>query len=1337
MSKLKQANKLTVIKSVLVIYTIAVVGFLSFSAIGFNKSTSNPIEASIEQCSANSAECTADGQILGCDPEKTGFNCTCILTAYDVEVDSPDYDANCQYGKLVKTCDVVDSSCNAPTEEEITTTEVEETDDDIAPTEEQTESDVTEDVQVPAQEVTNEENDTEEDTTVDETAEETPAENPSTSIGRTAPGGDAIVMANSWGVNCNVQWAGGGNWNINCWGNLNQSYQVVGVRCNQSGLSYCVPSNGGTISGLGGGGSIPSSFSVNFGGSCGTIQVDVMVGGMDFNTNVVGGNVHSFGGNCSGGTNGGSSGGSSGGSTGTPTHLECRNFSCTRVNGAGANQCTGQGTACQPPNPEISITKSLTAGFTSPFEVGDDVSFSMVITNTGNVNLTNIIFQDEYDTDYLSYQNGTGTYSIFRASQPTLTLTNLNLGADDGELIISFGNSVTLAPNDRIEITIPFEAVAHTQDLPNDQTRNVATVIQGSLQDHDDEYVEIEEGTTTQPSISITKSLANGQAGIVEEGDTVNFFMTIRNDGNTNLSNIVFTDTYDTDFLSYTNNTGSYTIFRASQANVTVNNLPLGADDGTLTIDFGAGVTLAPNDRIEITIPFTAEAHTQDETNDQTINEATVTSGNLTDEDDEPVEVVEPGSDIPAIDIQKNLAAGYSNPFDINDLLVFQITIRNTGNTVFDVVEFTDNFNNTFIQYQSGTATLNGNTVTLTAANTVIGTGTITINDLTQLFGENLDPNELVTLNLTFRAVGEGTTTNIAIVDADGTIDQDDQDVIIIDDATPVIDIDKVLLNDQNDDRTYIVGEEVIFTIRIENKGNTTFDVVRFEDTFDPAYLQVNLADSYIVKSTGGRVDNLTTLVQVTGGNMVIPDITTTALGNLAPGQFYDIIMYFTALQSTENLPGDTTNNFARVIADGLIDEDGEDVIIIEEDDVEVVGCNQLCGGNLVCDTTQDLVCVNLGAESRCRLETNTSSLTCDEEDDNAVIDIDKVLLNDQNDDGTFIVGEDVIFTIRIENKGDTTFNVVRFEDTFDPNYLQVNLAGSYIVKNTGGRIDDLTGIVQITGGNMVIPDITTTALGNLAPGQFYDIIMYFRALQSTEDLPQDATNNFAVVTADGLRDEDGEDVIIIDESVINIVSCNQTCGGLNVCDSSQDLICVNLGGESRCRLDTNIGSQTCGVAGADPELSITKRALIELDDNGVFEVGEQVSFSMIIRNTGNVELTRVRFIDTFDANFLTYLGGTVERYNGSNVRLGGISNITPLFNINQAGYLEITNLAASALGTLQPGDYYAVTLNFLTRLPGSTTNIAITEGEDANGNDAPRVESRATININNLDTDF
>ncbi len=149
-------------------------------------------------------------------------------------------------------------------------------------------------------------------------------------------------------------------------------------------------------------------------------------------------------------------------------------------------------------------------------------------------------------------------------------------------------------------------------------------------------------------------------------------------------------------------------------------------------------------------------------------------------------------------------------------------------------------------------------------------------------------------------------------------------------------------------------------------------------------------------------------------------------------------------------------------------------------------------------------------------------NLQCQRDQSESGISIDKTVLVDR----PYEVGEQIHFTIRVTNTGDTTLNVVRFTDRWDPTYLA--FVGGNVRRSNGGSVGDIRTIINsLTNSQLVINDLTTS-LGDLEPNQYYEFDMIFTAVAPTPDYNPE-TCNTAIVEPDDLPPASDRDCVPID----------------------------------------------------------------------------------------------------------------------------------------------------------------------------------------------------------------
>lgn len=196
--------------------------------------------------------------------------------------------------------------------------------------------------------------------------------------------------------------------------------------------------------------------------------------------------------------------------------------------------------------PAVQVTKSLVtegAAADGIVKVGQLVTFTISIQNTGETDLKTVPLRDIYNPLYLSYVDASPAPD--ESDTPGLLVWSNLLAV--GEV---------LAPQAFItpEVVVTFQAIGSTQALlPDQQTTNQAVVANAvdvnnttAQPDEDEAPVRL-----TNPAVSIGKRVTDPATGVVTANGEVTFTLTIANIGDTKLVQIPVYDLYDPAELLY------------------------------------------------------------------------------------------------------------------------------------------------------------------------------------------------------------------------------------------------------------------------------------------------------------------------------------------------------------------------------------------------------------------------------------------------------------------------------------------------------------------------------------------------------------------------------------------------------------------------------------------------------------------------------------------------------------------------------------------------------------------------------------------------------------------
>lgn len=187
-------------------------------------------------------------------------------------------------------------------------------------------------------------------------------------------------------------------------------------------------------------------------------------------------------------------------------------------------------------DPSVAIEKHRIAGQDPQIQVGQDVTFEIVVTNDGTTDITTLPLADSYDETYLEFSSASP--SIDATAAGVLLWSDLASPAD-----LPVGASTT--------VTVTFTAIANPPSLSTIDTATATGVID-QYGDPAPPVSDTDSIMITRPEISIAKAIGAGEDPILALGESVTFDIAVTNSGDTTLSVIPLTDTYDGTQLSYT-----------------------------------------------------------------------------------------------------------------------------------------------------------------------------------------------------------------------------------------------------------------------------------------------------------------------------------------------------------------------------------------------------------------------------------------------------------------------------------------------------------------------------------------------------------------------------------------------------------------------------------------------------------------------------------------------------------------------------------------------------------------------------------------------------------------
>ena len=361
-----------------------------------------------------------------------------------------------------------------------------------------------------------------------------------------------------------------------------------------------------------------------------------------------------------------------------------------------------------PPSPSVELTKAASVSDTNgdgTIGLGDTITYTLVVTNTGNDDLSGVVI-----TDVLSDLAGN---ALTLTSQPTFI--SANLGSTEGSLQVGeqATYSATFIVNNQamnaggVSNTATVTAqgtnsnVTDISDDPSTSTPNDATVTTLLI---------ISSSVELTKAASVSDTNGDGTIGL---GDTITYTLVVTNTGNDDLSGVVITDVLS-DLAGNALTLTSQPTFISANLGSTEGSLQVG-EQATYSATFIVNNQAMNAGGVSNTATVTAQG----------------TNSNVTDISDDPstgipndptitrLTIVTPQS---SMEVTKTatISDNGNGTTGLGDTITFLITVENTGNTTLSSVVVNDTFSD-----------LSGNLLTLTtgplfvSANLGSGEGTL------------------------------------------------------------------------------------------------------------------------------------------------------------------------------------------------------------------------------------------------------------------------------------------------------------------------------------------------------------------------------------------------------------------------------------------------------------------------------------------------------------------------------------------------------------------------------------------------------------------------------------
>ena len=1003
------------------------------------------------------------------------------------------------------------------------------------------------------------------------------------------------------------------------------------------------------------------------------------------------------------------------------------------------------------PNTSMEITKTAIVIDNGDGVNGasDKVVYTITVNNTGDTSLTGVTISD-------TLTDANGTVLSLDAGP---TFTSASSGSSQGSLVS--GEIATYTATYTI-----IQNVANTGSISNIVTGTASSPGQSNnVTDTSDDGDDSDGNTVDDPTVVNTQSSGGVEvtktASVVDtngngnndQGDVIVYTITVANTGSVTLSGLSLTDTL-TDGSGGSLSLTSGPTFNSNSASSAEGSLAVGEIStytATYTISQNAANTGSVNNSVSVT------ASTPGNSNDVTdvSDNGDDTDGNTTND----VTVVLTSSDS-SIEVTKTAVVNdtnSNNKTDQGDVIVYSITVRNTGNITLSSITISDTLTDgnggslsldsgpTFVSNSGSSAQgtlISGEIATYTATYTISAAAenTPSVNNTAQAIASTPGNSNDVTDVSDNGNDGDGNTTN-------------DPTVVNIT-ASPQMEVTKEGTVTDDGDGILGVGDTVNYTIRIENQGNVNITEPLLVDTFTDALSNTlalssgptfNFADlgssqgiikpnetahygatfviTQAVVDAGGLINSVTVTASSTGNPGGLSDVsddgddtdgnttddTTVLVINPAPiiettktatvidnnsnglNDLGDTIVYTITVENKGNV---TLSGLS--LADTLTDGDGGSLSLTSGPTFNSSTASSAQGTLTVGETasytatytvTQDAV--DSGSVVNTAMATasspqNTNDVTDrsdngddsdgETQDDNTVVVLSRssqleatktASVIDNNTSSSTDLGDTIVYTITVENKGNVTLRDVVLTDTL---------------------LDGNGSPLSLTAGPTFISSTASSAQGTLTVGET-------------------ATYTASYTIAQAALDTGG-----VSNSVL--VTGSSPGQSNNVTDTSDD------GDDS----DGNTEDDTTDTSiDNSPSLEVTKTSAITDNGDGVVGKGDVVQYTISVINNGNVTLSSLTVVDVLsDATGTTLSLNSGPSFSGSSqgsaqgtLKVGETASYSALYIITQAA-VDAGGLSNQASATASS--------------PGNSNDVSdmSDDGDDSDGNttDDPTVTS-------------
>ncbi|PJT20108.1 hypothetical protein CN878_17390 [Ochrobactrum sp. 695/2009] len=926
-------------------------------------------------------------------------------------------------------------------------------------------------------------------------------------------------------------------------------------------------------------------------------------------------------------------------------------------------------------------------------DAGEQIVYSFLVKNTGNVTLTDVTVNDSLLlAEGISVTPGPQTLAPGEEATFTATYTAAQDKIDAGRVT----NTATATGN--TPSGTPYESNPDTEVVPPDQTPGLTIDKKGTLND------------------------TNGNA-LVDPGESITYTFLVRNSGAVTLTDVTVNDPM------------------LAKAGVTVTPGPQ---------------TLAPNGSVTFSVTYTPSQEEID--SGQVTNTATATGKTPT---GTPVES-EPDTEL--VPPARNAGLSIKKTGTLND---------KDGDGLIDPDE---TISYSFLVTNTGAVTLSNVTVNDSKVTVIEGPQTLAPGES---FTFTAAPYTSSTQEIDAGKV-ENTATATGTAPDGGSVESDPDTAIVPPDRAAGLALEKTgTLNDLDGDNLIDLGESITYTFIVRNTGNVTLTNVTVDDAM-LAGAGVSLSPGPQTLAPGGTA-TFTATYEPQQNDIDAGTVTNTATakGNNPDGEPVESTPD-TAIVPPDRTPGLTIDKVGTLQdqdGDGLVDL-GETIsytflvkntgkvtlkdVTVEDAKVTVIEGPQTLapGGTFTFHANYTPVQeeIDAGQVVNTAIATGTppSGPPVKSEPDTELVPPDLVpgltidkegALNDSNGNGLLDLGETISYSFLVRNTGSVTLKNVTVNDplvqvteepqtlgprgtftfhgTYTPTQVDID-AGKVENTATATGVSPSGGVVESAPDTVIITADTTSGLTIDKQGELNDLNG-----NNVADVGEQISYTFTVkntgkVTMTNVSIDDPmlakNGVQISPASVATLAP-----GAQATFTATYTVVQSDVDGGKVENSATGTGTPPTGelvisppgtvIVPPDqaPGLQIRKTGqLNDLDGDGLLDQGESISYSFLVRNTGNVTLTNVTVNDPLLTN-----AGIAVTPGPQTLAPGGTATFTATYQPTQAdidaGKVENT---ATGTGTPPTGVPIVSPPDTVVVPPDQTSGMTIEKTGTLNDND-------------------